>query len=286
MDKIKVGVIRGGEGPEYDSSLEIGGYILKNLPKKYKPYDILITKKGDWHEWGAPVTPSDALRNIDVVFNIVIGTGDKEHFVQKIIELFEKPFVGSSAFAKGIAHTRHIARDILSKQGIKTPYHKVVRLDKDSEEATSEIFNSVSLPWRVRFSNKFSCDNAIEVDSYEELANVMSMAKNQEKPIIVEEYIKGENATCFIVEGTDGELRTYCIGNDSVGQIARYAHKVLGLRHFSKMDFVVSPERGAYLTSVYAHPDLYEGSPFIRQLNRQNILPSDYIDHLICLARE
>lgn len=286
MEKIKVGILRGGEGPEYDSSLKIGGYILQNLPEdKYEPCDILVTKDGVWHVWGIPSTPADAMHRVDVVFNVVIGTSEKEHTIQKIIEHFKKPFIGSDALSKAVAHTRHVARKALASLGIKTPYHKVTYPGKDAEDLAFEVFNTLSPPWRVRFSNEFSHDNAIEVNSYKNLVQVISDLQQYGRPIVVEEYIKGETATCFVVEGTDGVLRTYSVGGDgAVSEAARRAHEALGLRHFSKANFVLSPKRGAYLTSVYAHPDLHETSPFVRQLGRQNIELSDYIDHLVCLA--
>ena len=58
MQKIRVGVLRGGPSREYDISLKTGSSVLRNLPEeKYDANDIFISKKGEWHFRGMPFEP-------------------------------------------------------------------------------------------------------------------------------------------------------------------------------------------------------------------------------------
>ena len=49
----RVGILRGGAGKNYLSSLKKGGEIIlhisENLSDKYKPVDILVDKDYIWH---------------------------------------------------------------------------------------------------------------------------------------------------------------------------------------------------------------------------------------------
>lgn len=286
MAKLRVGVIRGGDGPEYQTSLKIGGFILAHLPRTYMPFDILITPKGGWHMWGIAATPEEAIRHADIFINCIIDSTGQNSEVQKTIEHFGKPYVGSSALARGLTHTRHIAREFLAKAGLRSPYHKVTYKDRDALDIASHIFKTISPPWRVRFANEFSHDNTHEARSYKELAAIINYMRMHERPIIIEEDIKGDGATCYVIEGTDGSPHILSVGEGTqeVRDMALAAHQALGLRHFSKSNFVVSPNRGAHITSVYAYPDLHEQSLLVKHLARDGISGEEYLDHILSLA--
>ena len=52
MDKKKIGVIFGGQSPEYSVSLESAYSVIKNINKeKYDVILIGITKKGNWFKY-------------------------------------------------------------------------------------------------------------------------------------------------------------------------------------------------------------------------------------------
>ena len=71
--KKRVGILRGGTGKYYASSLKKGGEIIlhisENLADKYKVFDILVDKDYIWHLNGVPVNPGDLISKVDVVWN-------------------------------------------------------------------------------------------------------------------------------------------------------------------------------------------------------------------------
>src|SRR3989344_1616625 len=87
--KIRVGVLRGGPSNEYEVSLKSGASVLQNLPEKYHPRDVFISRDGAWHMDGIVHTPERVLRKIDVVFNAMHGEYGEDGQVQKILEHFQ-----------------------------------------------------------------------------------------------------------------------------------------------------------------------------------------------------
>ena len=52
MNKIKLGVIFGGQSTEHDVSIVSGSSVIKNLNKeKYEIYPIYISKDGVWYHY-------------------------------------------------------------------------------------------------------------------------------------------------------------------------------------------------------------------------------------------
>ena len=64
---------------------------------------------------------------------------------------------------------------------------------------------------------------------------------------------------------------------------AKRMHRTLGLRHYSRSDFVVSP-KGIYFLSTNTLPDLTSNSLFPKALASVGIRFSEFIDHLVGLA--
>ena len=65
MEKIKVGVIFGGQSTEHDVSVVSGSSVIKNLNKeKYEIYPIYISKNGEWFHYIKPVQDIEELNHI------------------------------------------------------------------------------------------------------------------------------------------------------------------------------------------------------------------------------
>jgi hypothetical protein len=102
MAPIRVGILRGGQGHEYEVSLKTGAGVLKNLPSdKYQPVDILLTRDGTWHLSGLPVEPARAIQAVDVVFNALHGEygedGQIQQFPYDTVNVFDRYFFSINA---------------------------------------------------------------------------------------------------------------------------------------------------------------------------------------------
>jgi D-alanine-D-alanine ligase len=71
-----------------------------------------------------------------------------------------------------------------------------------------------------------------------------------------------------------------------IQKIAKEAHKALGLRHYSRSDFIIHPKRGIYILETNTLPGLTSESLLPKSLQAVGCSLSDFFDHLIKLALE
>ena len=67
-------------------------------------------------------------------------------------------------------------------------------------------------------------------------------------------------------------------------RLAIAAHELLGLSHYSRSDFIVTPRRGIYILETNSLPGLTEESLVPKALKAVGASLSDFADHLIALA--
>lgn len=318
MNKIRIGVLRGGPSSEYEVSLKTGGNVLKNLPEKYAPIDIFIDKAGVWHIQGIPQNPHEAIRKVDAVFNALHGEYGEDGKVQKILDTFSIPYTGSKTLASSLGMNKALAKNIFKSHGIKTPYHTVESKENNLDETALRLFNTFPMPAVVKPVSSGSSVGVSIAYTFQGLKDALLKAFEYSDKALVEEYIKGREATCGVVDrfrGKDfysllpieiikpeksdffdyeakycGDSQEICPGNfsqsekNSIQKLAVAAHKVLGLRHYSRSDFIISPRRGIYILEVNTLPGLTEESLMPKSLKSVGFSLPDFLDHLIGLA--
>src|SRR5581483_4107122 len=148
-----IGVLRGGPSHEYDVSLKSGANVLANLDtKKYEPRDIFIDRKGEWHVFGVPRLPADALQGVDVVFNIVHGQYGEDGTLVRILEALQIPYTGADALTSELAFDKHRTKEAVKKLGIKVPHGTVIDSQKisDLHKTALNIFRTFPPPLIVK----------------------------------------------------------------------------------------------------------------------------------------
>lgn len=209
MKKVRVGVVRGGPSSEYDISLKTGGEVLKHLPKEYEGVDVLLDKGGKWHFGGIPKEPAEIFDEIDVVFNAMHGEFGEDGGVQQFFNSFNAPYTGSEAFASALAMKKHLAYEAFSRMGIKMPKGKIFSGDDflgiDAEHCAEKVFRAMSPPWIVKPSSSGSSVGVSICWSFPELMAGIENAHQYSNFVLVEEFIKGREATCGIVDDYRGK---------------------------------------------------------------------------------
>jgi D-alanine-D-alanine ligase len=204
MTKVKVGVIRGGPSSEYDISLKTGGEVLRHLPEKYEALDVLLSKEQEWFLNGFPKKPHQIFEAVDVVFNALHGEFGEDGGVQQVLESFNVPYTGSQIVPSSLAMKKHLARELFSRANIKIPRALLLRADDffgiDGEDCAKKVFNSMSLPWVVKPASTGSSVGVSICNTFQELVESIENASQYGEVILVEEYIKGKEATCGVLE--------------------------------------------------------------------------------------
>ncbi len=212
MALIQVGVVRGGPTAEYDVSLRTGQHILNMLAKEplasnYKGKDILIDQEGVWHMDGIPQTPDAILRGVDVVFNATKGNFEKGSPLQRILESFKVPFVGTETLGSALTKNKVLSKEHFKKQGIKTPYYKELNLPLggDLNPVALDLFRTFPMPVIVKPVGKGSSLGVSFASNFEELIEALKHARGFSEEVLVEEYLTGKEIISGFIDDFRGK---------------------------------------------------------------------------------
>lgn len=290
-----VGVLRGGPSSEYDVSLKTGATVLEALDReKYEPRDIFIDRNGQWHMHGIGVSPERALFGTDVAFNALHGHYGEDGQVQRLLEQLGVPYTGSGATASATSFNKHLTKQEANKFGVKMAHSIVVENTGDTEAAAMRIFRTFPHPAIVKPVIGGSSLGTSVAENFEQLQSALDNAFNFAPQALVEEYIKGRDATVGVIQNFRNEPIYALLPSshetfnqkekDELVSIAKKIHDGLGLSHYSESDFIVS-KRGIYFLEVNALPSLHKESLFNKSLTAVGSSLSNFLDHVISLAR-
>lgn len=317
--KIRVGVLRGGPSSEYDVSLKTGASVLKNLPNKYEPEDIFISKEGEWHIDGASHSPEGAFKKVDVVFNALHGEYGEDGQVQKILEYFQVPFTGSKSLASAITMNKVLSKRIYAAYGIPTPDYKTLEKNDFSRDTLTQIFEHGPHPSVIKPIGAGSSVGVSIVKKFEDIGLAITRAFKVSPKIIIEQFVEGKEATCGVVDNFRGQdsysltpieilppkqngfydYDAKYLSNDTeyilpgnfseevtkkIKDYSILAHRALGLRHYSRSDFMISPSGEVYILETNTLPGLTDHSLIPKSLAAVGCSLPIFLEHLITLA--
>ncbi len=318
MTGTVVGVLRGGPSREHEVSLLSGHAIISNLPRdRYTVRDIYIDKQGVWHERGKPSTPADILRTVDVVVVGLHGEYGEDGEVQRVLEQHGIPYTGADSFSSYVAMHKAMAKERAKEAGLKTAKYLLIEQDSDPDAVAYEIVRTFHQPVVVKPVKWGSSVGIKIVGGYAPVqAALHELLKETE--VLIEEYVRGTEATAGVVEGLRGEslyalppieivpprndffsydakysgkTQEICPGRfskeiaDELMENAQRMHHALNLRHYSRSDFIVSPN-GIYYLETNTLPGLTKESLLPKSLAAVGVSFPDFLHHLVELARK
>ncbi|MBI2482239.1 MAG: D-alanine--D-alanine ligase [Candidatus Vogelbacteria bacterium] len=317
MGTIRVGVVRGGLGGEYEVSLKTGGSVLRHLPAHYLGRDILITKDGQWHLGGLVTTPDRVAKSVDVIFNALHGEFGEDGQIQKLFDDLGVKYTGAGHLASAVAMDKQTSKMMFTKAGLKVPCGKLVRADQDVAEVVALIFRQLPPPWVVKPADRGSSVGLFLTRTVQQLTDAIKSCFTYTDNVLVEEYLRGKEATVGVVEGLrnkslyallpieirrptgkavwdygdkyNGTTQEVCPGNftidekEELSRQAALAHQVLGLAHYSRSDFMVTP-RGIYILETNSLPGMTSESLLPKALQAVGIEYPHFLDHVLRLA--
>ncbi|MDD5318500.1 MAG: ATP-grasp domain-containing protein [Candidatus Pacebacteria bacterium] len=308
MSLTRLGILRGGPSDEYELSMENGGVIRQLAPAHlYQVVDIFVDRKGVWHIGGIPIQPSEIRDKVDIIFNALHGSYGEDGTVQTILQNLSMPFTGSTALASSLTHHKHHLKKQLENLGIKTPRYEIFNISSTPEidDISLALFHSFSMPMIIKPVSSGSSYGVTLVRSFDELLTALHTAYQYSSTIMAEEYIAGAEVVSGFVDKFRNE-KVYPImpveigknrtefftparldqsSKDLIVETVKSLRQHLGLRHAATFDFIVSPRRGVFLLEIDTNPPLTRHSPLPRALEAAGIKISDYIHHLLTLAR-
>ena len=308
-DKKKVGVLRGGVGGDYTSSLERGAdlisHIVEYLADKYKIVDILVDRDGVWHINGIQAKPADLMYRVDVVWNTAHSS------LCSILERLSIPVIGVDSFVHGIGNNRTLLLQHIKELDIKMPQHiilpfyqadfdgpKNARLDSHqarqeyAEKKAQEVFKKFAGPWIVRSLTHDSGSAVHVAKTLPELANAIEDILVHKTSILVEELIAGQIVPVHSLRDFRGEeIYTLPLGNlpaspkEEITSLTKKLHQHLGQHTYMKSNFLLTPKGRVYLTGLFFHPNLKKASHLSQSLESVGAKVHHFIEHMIEKAR-
>lgn len=329
---IKVGVIRGGISGEYKVSLASGSQILSclrndNLKNKYLAIDIFIDLDGVWHINGIPISFDKLYDKVDVIINALHGDYGEDGKVQEILEKYKIPYTGSKSIPSSIGYNKFLTKQEFIRLGIKTPQHILFPAYQDdfdgpkeryAEKKAREVWERLSPPWIVKPLSGGSSIGMKFCKTFPSLVEAFQAGINEKVSILVEEFIKGKEATVGVINNFrnkeiyslppveiripktsiffdnevkyNGQSKEICPGNftskekEELERLASLIHGGLNLDHYSRSDFIIHPKRGIYALEVNTLPGLTSESLMPKALDAVGSNLSEFIEHIINLA--
>src|SRR3989338_7800366 len=205
---IKIGVLMGGPSSEHEVSLNTGAVVMQNLNKdKYEAIPIKIEKDGQCLINGKLTSLEKAFKDFNLIFNALNGTFGEDGRVQALLEYYGVRYTGSGIAASALAMDKLRSREIFKLAGFCVP--KTLEIKKgENYRARLNLFITkiAKLPVVVKPCSNGSSVGVSVVSDNGELAKAINKAFELDKKVLVEEFIKGREVTCGVLDNFNGEL--------------------------------------------------------------------------------
>ncbi|HYL28217.1 MAG TPA: D-alanine--D-alanine ligase [Candidatus Nitrosotalea sp.] len=271
--KERVAVVMGGNSAEREISIRSGSEVLRAL--NALGYDA--------HSLDYDQRFLDALQQLkpDLVFIALHGPGGEDGHVQALLEFLAIPYTGSGLEASALSMDKHLTKKLLAAEGLPTPVWDLF----DLTGGTLPLLpGSLDLPLVIKPRFEGSSAGVAIVRTHEAWTSAMLEASKTYSQILAEEFVEGREFTCAvlgeealpvleIVANRDGfysygakyepggstHIVPAPIDEDLAARLqmlALSAHRLLGLRDYSRSDFIVTADQRPYLLEINALPGL------------------------------
>ena len=292
---MQIGVIMGGISAEKEVSLLTGKEIIENLDKdKYEVIPIPINSQYEL---------IDSVKCLQFAFIALHGKFGEDGRIQAILESIGVPFSGCGVLASALCMDKNISKKLFITEGIKTPQWIIV---KDENEVDYSIIENIEYPLIVKPNSGGSSIGTIKVNSKEELKEAVIEALKYDDEIIIEEYIKGEEITCCILNGEvlpiisinpKSEFFNYSSKYDKGGaeekiielprtlrekveEISLKCWDTFKLKVYARVDMIIKNEE-VYVLEINTLPGMTENSLFPKSAAAYGLNFSQLLDKIV-----
>ena len=269
---LRVAVVMGGPSAEREISISSGTGVMR----------ALAALGHDAQSLDFDGRFVDAIREIrpDAVFNALHGTGGEDGTIQGVLEWLRVPYTGSDLTACALAMDKHLTKKLLAAEGLPTPAWDTF----DLAGGTLPLLpGSLNLPLVVKPRSSGSSAGVSIVRTHEEWTKAMIGVTPKTTQIVAEEFIAGREFSSGVLgeealplveiipsdefysydakykPGGSRHLVPAPIDADLTARLQMLAlsvHRLLGLRDYSRTDFIVSKEGRPYVLEINALPGL------------------------------
>ena len=291
---MKVGVLMGGISSERDISLISGKEVVENIDKnKYEIVPIEINTDGKWKE---------QIQNIDFAFLALHGKFGEDGVIQGMLEALNIPYTGCGILSSAICMNKDMCKRIVHMAGLNTAdWIMTGSSDVDINEV-----KKIGFPVVVKPNGGGSSVATNIVKNEDELKSKIEEALKWDKEVMIEKYIKGDEITCCMLNGTmlpilaikphaeffdytskyaEGGASEVVVElqpelNKVVEDMAERCYKALKCSVYSRVDMIIK-EGVPYILEVNTLPGMTKGSLFPKSAKAAGISFNELIDKII-----
>ena len=348
--KLSLAVIFGGVSSEHEVSRMSVTSILENLyNERYVVHMVGITKEGRWLLYtgpvedilsGAweqgPVTPAFlspdpsvhglvALRDgkaetihVDVIFPALHGKNGEDGTIQGLFQLSGIPYVGCDTESSAICMDKAVTHSLLSSADIEQAHYLwfyADRFDAAPDTIKNKIQARLDFPVFVKPASAGSSVGVSKVERFEDLDQAIRKAAREDKKVVVEEGITGQEVEVAVLGNRDcdasivGEIGAsaqfydyddkYINGtsqlyiparipqevSEKIRQTAVRAYRLLGCSGLARVDFFVTAgDNRVILNEINTLPGFTSISMYPKLWMAMGLSYGELLDKLIELA--
>ncbi|KOA21547.1 D-alanine--D-alanine ligase [Clostridium homopropionicum DSM 5847] len=295
---MQVGVVMGGVSNEKEISILTGKEIIDNLDKsKYEILPVPIDSKYQL---------IDRAKCLDFAFLALHGSFGEDGEVQAILEAFQIPYSGSGILASSLCMNKHMSKKIFMGENILTPKWAYISREK---KCNYDELKAIGYPLILKPNNGGSSIDIAVVNNKEEFQLALDSLLKYHKGILVEEFIKGQEITCCLL---DGKLlpvisiqhkskffdfnSKYKEGNTveeiielsetlkhKVEDIVSKCWDVFNLKVYARIDMIIKDEE-VYVLEINTLPGMTKNSLFPKSSEAQGLSFSELLDEIINIS--
>ena len=293
---MKIGILIGGDSSEREVSIASGRSIenaciaLGHEVVRLDPKDGLEKIKS-------------LLLKVDLVFNGLHGGDGENGKISKYLEDLGVVFTGSDSVSSEICMNKDKAKRIAANNNVLTPEWVLV-----TNEALSGNIGQLNFPIVVKPNDQGSTLGLSIINSKSQLKGAFKVANSFASSVMYEQHIQGREITCSIVGNiaypiveiipkheiydyeckyTKGMSKYICPAeinkniSSKIKEISLKIHKLLGCRHYSRVDFLLDRNNDPWFLEINTLPGMTETSLLPKSLESAGVNFNQIIEKII-----
>jgi D-alanine-D-alanine ligase len=297
---MKLLILGGGHSPERDVSLRSAAAVTAAV-RELGHTAIQLDPRDDHDRLAA------ALRDCDMVLPILHGAGGEDGTIQVLIEAAGKPYLGTRPEASRQCFDKFLYHQQLAAHQLPTPASQPVdRTDFPASDLARRPY--VLKP----VTGGSSVDTFIVRDPAQPPAHMLE-AFDHYPTMLLEELVEGTEVTVGVLEdsalpvveiippagqefdydnkynGTTQELcpprHVSAADQQQAQKLALAAHRLMGCRHLSRTDIIITPQHQFYILETNTLPGLTAQSLFPQAAAAAGLSWQQLVERFIALAK-
>jgi D-alanine-D-alanine ligase len=302
VTKKKIGVLLGGLSSEREVSLASGNAVLQAL--KGKGYDAVAI------DVGRDVAEQLHRAGIEVAFNGLHGTFGEDGAIQGLLEILGIPYTGSGILASAVGMDKIVSKTLFKAYGLSVGAFLVLS-SRGDRDPLGRVRSEIGFPLVVKPSSEGSSVGVSLVREEKDFGAATQLAFTYAREILVERYIRG-------MEVQVGVLGTRALGAIEIvpkdvfySYKAKYekggsehffparvpeavyrrtldagmvAHRALGCRGYSRVDFIIDQEGVPFILEVNTLPGMTATSLLPEIAQGAGIAFPDLVEEILRLS--